>query len=331
MDTEWERRKEFIDISSNLAQKMLENCSLKGDIVEQKAFTGGLANSNYLLKMRNGDQLVLRLCMQGGKDSCEKQCRILTLLQAEKLVPDIIAYSLSEFPYPYIIMEYCPGRALGWYLDRKNYADKLIDSYFELGKFIMSLQKYKFSGVGPLNHRLEVEINDKRKYANPYVNFILKCLSTQIAAKRLSDELCSKLCAVVKENGDLFQWNEKLNTLVHGDFKPQNIQIRACGSTCFVSSILDWEYAQSGHFYSDIATLFRVIHKYQKEYEKSFIDGFKSQGGYIAHDWKKRAKLYDLINLCDLIAEEKNRPKVTNNVKKLIVETLKLLLRLKGD
>ncbi|AIF82079.1 aminoglycoside phosphotransferase [endosymbiont of Acanthamoeba sp. UWC8] len=329
MEQLWERRKEFHTLTESKIKKLSDNALNRDDIIDIHKTSNGLANTNYILMYHNGDKFVLRLYTRDSNAGL-KEFNLANLLCHEALVPKCVKYfPVSEaFQYAYSFVEYKKGILLSNYLDKPDLLPELLKIYKELGQFLARLKAYRFEGSGSLNPDLTVSrFTTKHNENNPYINFILDCINMVRVKNRLGTSLFNRIKNVLKIHHDLFP---KLNNdyhLVHGDFKPTNILVYESEGALKISGIIDWEFAYAGSGYSDIANLFRFKNIFDEQLKGSFAEGYKSRGGSLNKEWEKSIKLVDLINLCDLLSSEEERPNMHTDIIKLITESLNFIER----
>lgn len=121
--------------------------------------------------------------------------------------------------------------------------------------------------------------------------------------------LISSLKELIQKNDQLLFATDEEPHLVHGDFKIENIIAKqSADGTYHLSGILDWEHARSDFSYGDIATLFRDDYTNESSTKLAFRNGFTKNGAKLIQDWDKASKLIDLVNLCDFLCSDKDRP-----------------------
>lgn len=182
------------------------------------------------------------------------------------------------------------------------------------------MSTYKFQESGLLDANLSIsKITTEHNGYNVFINYILD----KITKPRVKDKLGKQLAHSLKNKIISYENSfpkEYSYQLVHGDFKPSNILVKNIDGTLILSGILDWEFAYSGSVYGDIATLFRCKHLFDKQLKESFASGYSKVSKSLDSDWEKKAKLVDLVNLCDLLDSEDERPNMYNNITGLIAD-----------
>ncbi len=112
--------------------------------------------------------------------------------------------------------------------------------------------------------------------------------------------------------------------LTHADYDPANILVRQIGDKWKIAAILDWEFALASTYLLDMGMMLRYSHRLPDYYEESFIAGIQSKGFQLPSQWKKQAKLMDLLCLLQLtqfnpVAE---RPNLNRDVVSLIADSV---------
>ena len=87
--------------------------------------------------------------------------------------------------------------------------------------------------------------------------------------------------------------------------------------------MLDWEFAFAGAPLNGIGNFLRYSSRQLPEYESGFIEGYVQAGGILPDDWRRLARLVDLINLLDFLG----RPDPTGAVVRDVLPLLQGILR----
>ena len=88
-----------------------------------------------------------------------------------------------------------------------------------------------------------------------------------------------------------------------------------------VSAVLDWEFAFAGSPLVDIGNMLRYSHLHPAIFEQEFINGYREQGRMLPPDWKKIAKLVDLLSLCEFLNSPTPRDALRQEVTGIIINT----------
>jgi len=156
-----------------------------------------------------------------------------------------------------------------------------------------------------------------------YLAYAQSCLENENIHESLGGKLTDDVQSFIIENQTLLPDKSSAN-FTHADFDPANMLVKKVKGRYQVSGILDWEFAFSGSYLLDIGMFLRYSHKLPPAYEKKFIEGITSEGNPLPSQWRKSAKLTDIICLLSLLYwnPKKDRPNLSNDVAGLISNTL---------
>lgn len=323
----WEEKHKKISLTFNEIKYLLEKASIMEEDFSFTLANNGLSNTNYVIRFENKEPVVLRI---NTRDStlAEKEFNISKLLRDEIFVPKILYIHSpdKDTKFPYSILEYCEGVLLSDLLMMDTTPDNFIKIYSQLGKFLSNLSKYQFEKAGFIGVDMKIcEFHTHNSKYDPLVNYILDQTQKNTIKEKLGRQLCEDLENKIIKYENFFPATST-NHLVHGDFKPSNILVKEKEGKYILSGIIDWEFAYSGSVYSDIGNLFRFSHPYDSEFKASFAKGYSEQAYYMLDcDWDRKAKLVDLINLCDLLDSDEHKPNLYSSVVKLIEETVEFI------
>lgn len=99
--------------------------------------------------------------------------------------------------------------------------------------------------------------------------------------------------------------------LVHGDFKASNVLVDESGLT----TILDWEFAHSGTWLSDVGQILRHLDQLPPEFVAAFADQMPFD-----QETMTLVRTLDLVNLVDFLRPERDQPKMHADVIRRITE-----------
>ncbi len=154
------------------------------------------------------------------------------------------------------------------------------------------------------------------------LSYFEQFLFTGQSGQHLGPTLTRHLRNFLKDNAHYFDAIKAARSLVHSDFKGFNILVRQLDNRWNVSTVLDWEFAFAGSPLVDIGNMLRYSHLYPAIFEQEFINGYREQGGMLLQDWKKIAKLVDLLSLCEFLNSPTPRDALCQEVTGLIINTL---------
>jgi len=134
--------------------------------------------------------------------------------------------------------------------------------------------------------------------------------------------MTQSLWSFLKNNAHYFDVLDGARSLVHSDFNGFNILVRQNKERWNVTAVLDWEFAFAGSPLIDIGNMLRYSHMYPPIFEREFLHGYQEQGGILPAEWKKVAKLVDLLSLCEFLNSPTPRDALLQEVSGLIIGTL---------
>ncbi|WP_375319345.1 aminoglycoside phosphotransferase family protein [Candidatus Tisiphia endosymbiont of Oplodontha viridula] len=319
----WERRNKFFELKFEEIKNLCKKFLIREDKFIVTKAEHGLANTNYIIEFENGDKFILRINVR-DIELGEKEFKLSHLLNNEPLVPKFLSFNpINEITnYSCSFIEYHEGNLLSDFLTEYSFLDSILVIYSKLGEFLGRLSSYKFQESGLLTANLSIsKITTEHNEYNLFINYILDNITKPRVKVKLGEQLFHSLKNKIISYEKYFP-KEDNNQLVHGDFKPSNILVKNMDGTLILSGILDWEFAYSGSVYGDIATLFRFKHLFDKQLKDSFVSGYSKMSKLLDSNWEKKAKLFDLVNLCDLLDSKGERPNMYSNIIELITDTL---------
>ena len=317
----WERFKAHVDLDVAIAVKLL--LPFTESPIDQLFFLSeGCANTNYKVTFKNNRApVVIRIYMR-EKSALRLEVDIHRLVENEIPVPKHF-YSDDQckiYEYPYAIMEWIDGTLMREVIlseDKKA----ISECAYEAGKYLNELRKIKFNQGGFFQENLRIRPFGKEEKYLPYV---LNLLQDKGVRNDLDAHLHHDVSELVNTYSKLLPDENEAN-LTHADYDPANIMVKLVNGNWKIVAILDWEFSYAGTYLLDIGMMLRYSHKLPICYESRFIAGLTETGLPLPLDWKKQAKLMDLLCLlqlvhCNSFAE---RPKMNRDVVSLIADTVK--------
>lgn len=98
--------------------------------------------------------------------------------------------------------------------------------------------------------------------------------------------------------------------LVHGDFGPTNLLVRAERAGWAVTGVLDWEFAHAGHPAMDVGNLLRARPEgpLPEGFAVGLEDGLRAGGAELDPDWRAHAEYVDLFSALEFLSSVAERP-----------------------
>jgi len=314
----WERYTAHIDLDQATASTLLYPYT-KEPIKQLSLLSEGCANTNYKVTFKNNTlPVVIRIYVR-EKSALNREIGI------HKLVKDKIPVlqhlytddSCTAYPYPYSVLEWVDGRLMrDVILQEKEISECALDA----GRYLSELRDIRFSQGGFFQENLLIRpFNPEEEYF-PYV---LMLLQDEIVKTSLGSDLLNEVINLVKANHHLLP-EEKDASLTHADYDPANMLVKQEQGVWKISAILDWEFCFAGTYLLDIGMMLRYSHKLPPCFEKNFILGIEKFSEPLPLNWKKQAKLMDLLCLLQLAHYNppSERPKMNSDVVSLIASTV---------
>jgi len=110
--------------------------------------------------------------------------------------------------------------------------------------------------------------------------------------------------------------------LVHGDFNKRNLLVHRSGGRWRVAAVLDWEFAVSGSQLADLGSFLRYERTARPLAEPHFSSGYARAGGYLPPDWRRLARLVDLVALCESLSHDELPADVSSELVELLRATI---------
>jgi fructokinase len=155
-----------------------------------------------------------------------------------------------------------------------------------------------------------------------FCGFIGDCLFTRGADERLGSQLTEQLWTFVSTHAPLLDELAPQAVLVHADFNEPNIMLEQRAGHWAVTAVLDWEFAFAGTPLCDVGNMLRNEQRRPPAFAQAFIAGFGAAGGQLPQNWKRQAKLLDLLSLIDFLTRSTGGAPMVRDVTQLIVATM---------
>ncbi|RDI39061.1 phosphotransferase family protein [Aquicella lusitana] len=306
----WERFQAHVELDRETAAKLMSPYSCS-PIATLTLLSEGCANTNYKITFKNDDPpVVLRIYVREN-EALFREAAIHQRVKDCVPVPALLYADgqCSFYAYPYAIFEWIEGKLLREIILAKN-EKAMAQCAYDAGTYLSKLRCIRFTEGGFFNADLTVRPFRPDENYLPYVEWLLQ---DPIVRQSLGETLHQSVHQLVSKHAYLLPDKNEAN-LTHGDYDPANILVREHNSEWKIAAILDWEFAFAGSYLLDIGEMLRYSHKLPESYEMNFIAGIKTAGVALPMNWKKQAKLMDL--LCLLQLAHYNPPTVRPNLNK---------------
>lgn len=246
-------------------------------VMSAELFSLGKNNTNYKLKLSDGDVCVLRLY---ANSRARREVYLVEFAAGLVPVPEEL-YRGTDWA----IFSFIEGQCLAELPEYTGIAAEMINR----------LSSRTFRSAGDINP-------DGTVSAFPFGgigDYIYQQLTTMTVQDWLGEKRTEEVFEIVAKNAPLYRELESHACLVHGDFNPTNILIK----NNQVSGILDWEYCHSGTPYMDLGNLLRhTPRKYHHDIELALV---VSNNGLV-EDWVRRSRMIDLTSQLEFLTSSRS-------------------------
>ena len=309
----WERHKPEIILAKKEIEEILGELGL---ILENyHLLSGGLSHTNYKVHVRNKKEpVVLRLSRD--TESLQREENLHALFETDSRVPRFF-HVIKKEEYTAGVIEWKEGILLRDKLQNTDPQEKE-EMGFSIGRLIASCRKVTFPHQGFLDSDLNVTEEftlTPASYLETVEHFILDRKSGNWLERELTDSIL-KECRL---NASILEEDESGPSLVHGDMNGLNILMDGVE----VSALLDWEFTMSGSIYFDLGNLIRYdTYKDFSRFEKGMAKGLQAGGIRLPDNWRKIARLTDLLALITMLDNDLGGRNRVNDITMLIKRTV---------
>jgi aminoglycoside phosphotransferase (APT) family kinase protein len=320
MELDWGRRYDQVLLEEKTIATMLQ-LVFPGRLLDSvELLAAGKCNTNYKIKISGlSKPFVLRVHVR-DRMSGQRDLGIFQLVKERVPVPHILYTTTGSDPgaISYTVMSWVEGILFSDVL-ASNDESAIAECAYDIGLTLANIGSYTFPRAGFFGPDLTIIEEFKEGVILSYFEqFLFKGKTGQ----NLGATLTQRLWSFLNENAHCFDALDGARSLVHSDYKGFNILVRQVKGRWKVSGVLDWEFAFAGSPLTDIGNMLRYSHLHSPIFESEFIHGYREQGGILPPEWKKLAKLVDLLSLCEFLNAPTPRNALRQEVTGLIVGTL---------
>jgi aminoglycoside phosphotransferase (APT) family kinase protein len=320
LKSHWERFTAHINLDIATANKLLLPYT-KDSIDQLTLLSEGCANTNYKITFKNGKSPVVVRIYVREKSALKRELGIHKLVKSIIPVPRHLYTNAScnNYTHPYAIMEWIDGMLMREVIFTSD-ENAISQCAFEAGRYLDKLRQIPFAEGGFFQEDMKIRPFDP---GEQYLPFVMMLLQDPIVTESLGNDLHATVKALVTKNVAILP-SENDSNLTHADYDPANMLVKQINGRWEIAAILDWEFAFAGTYLLDIGMMLRYSHKLPACYENSFISGIQHSGFHLPPNWKKQAKLMDLLCLLNLTHYNPptERPKMNSDVVSLIGDTV---------
>ncbi|MEM7167777.1 MAG: phosphotransferase [Planctomycetota bacterium] len=309
---------------------MLEPLAGTANLSNVEVLTGGLANTNLKVKVANtGLTCVIRIYTR-EQPVCEREVNAMEFVRSETKARNLPRVPVprvffadpngSLTGYPYAVVEYVEGVTLAEALQLASENDLGVLGTL-VGRAAAALSHLRLPWCGELGPSLEL-VRDWGTPLSVTVDHIRRCVQSPRAGRRMGTQLRRRLWRYIETNASELQVLEDAYSLLHGDFKPQNIIVSRERDSWELAAIVDWELACAGPPLADLGTLLRRRSLHDDAFACGVAAAFQENGGTLPQNWRRLARLLDLNAMCTFLDHRGERPHVFADAVELIEHTL---------
>ena len=311
----WEKTQELLDLSPELLQRILLH-AFPGHQVTPRVLSGGCANLNLHVQLDHQLEYLLRIYHR-DKGAAIREQKIAHLVKGRIPTPGYLRIGCWE-GHTYAVCDFVSGISLRELLLRHPEEDAST-ALHESAHLIARLREISFDHSGFFNDEL---IPMSPLSSEGFVDFMQQCLAEEDVLKCLGDSVVQQLSTLISEHRSHVP-DFSQHTLVHGDFDPANLLVHPIDGIWRVAALLDWEFAFSGPWICDVATMLRYAKRISSAYEASFLQGLQEAGVHLPDHWRCTTDFANLASLLDCLCRGVHqRPRQAKDIQSLIGEIL---------
>ena len=299
-------------------------CHALGDctVVEVQPLIAGFRNANFKVRLDTRAGWIVVRIYEHDPSLCPKEIDLLRVVGATVPVPQVIfaePAGLDGLP-PFLLMQFVDGIS---FHDLKRSGDReaIAQAAFCVGETLAAIGRITFPNPGWLapGPAVTTPLLDG---ANPTPRFVDFCLASPNLQRRMSAELRARVSALLWSRAPQLAELDSQASLVHGDFGKRNLLVRCDSGQWSVAAVLDWEFAISGSPLADLGHFLRYERVARPCAEPHFSSGYLHAGGILPQEWRRIARLLDLIALCESLTHDELPEDVTAELVELIRATV---------
>ncbi|WP_226657876.1 phosphotransferase family protein [Pseudalkalibacillus hwajinpoensis] len=312
MKTNWERHQAIIHLPEEAITSIVKSYQPHWNVTSTSYLSGGLSHTNLKVDIAHENPIVIRVAR--NSESLYREKEIHHILPIHVRRPQFL-HSTKWNGYSIGLLEWKEGALLRDQLTNSS-AREIGEMGKSIGEQLACIREKRFTTYGFLDPNLNV----REEFQLTPQSFIttIESFFNHHASKWLPEHMPGKIVEFAKEKAPLLEEDQSEPGLVHGDFNGLNILMTGTE----VNAILDWEFALSGSIYFDVGNLLRYEFNHIASFEQGLYEGLKNKGISLPEQWKKLAKLADLVALCSLLDRVVCGENRVKDITRLIKQTI---------
>lgn len=226
------------------------------------------------------------------KGKSEREINSLNILRDSSIrIPKVMKYGDYD-NHEWVLMEYIDGEIFENILASVDENNKLF-LFRELGEALGKIHSYKTFNYA-LGWDRKIKTNDFKKYKIEKFEKRIDEIKNQ---NLLEKEMLFKAIDIIRENYDeIFKANDF--RLTHNDFDGRNILVSKENGIYTLKAVIDFEQSYPDNCENDLANLYFKYFIENKDYEKSFINGY-SIYMKVDENFYKHLKIYLMLMIIE--------------------------------
>lgn len=297
----WTRTAPDIDLDPAAAAALIQPVFPGASVDGVHRMTSGLANASFRVAVAGRDRPVLLRLFLRDPESAPKEAAIAERLAGQIPVARFLhlAPSNPATGHPYAVLEWVDGARLETAVEGASDVGLMA-----LGRSVGAVLADIGGTTFPRPGFLDAQLGIARVYrldGPGYLAFVSDTLGNPPVRERLGDDLTDRFQAFARQNATRLDALDPTARLVHSDFGGANILVTSDAGHWAVSAVLDWEFAFAGPQIVDVGNLSRAQRGLRPAFESGFSQGFIDHGGVLPDDWRRLARLVDLLAWLDFL------------------------------
>jgi len=291
-------------------------------VLSSEPLGDGKRNANFKLQLDPAPEPMVLRMYEHDASLCQKEIDLIRLVSGSVPVPEVVyaePHARDDLP-PFQLTRWIEGLTLKE-LKRGGDAEAIAQAAQAAGETLAAIGRFRFPKPGWLapGPTVGAPLLDG---PDPTPRFIDLCLAAENLQRRMPAELRDRTHALV------WSWAAELgavdaeSSLVHGDFNKRNLLLRRAGGRWSVAAVLDWEFAVSSSPLADLGSFLRYERAAHPVAEPHFSTGYLRAGGRLPDNWRRLARLVDLVALCESLTHDELPEDVISELVELVRATI---------
>jgi len=291
-------------------------------VVASEALGDGLRNANFKLYLDPVPEPVVLRIYEHDVSLCRKEVDLMRLVAGSVPVPEVLyaePRGWDGLP-PFTLTRWVEGISFRD-LKRSGDAQAIAEAAEDAGEVLAAIGRFRFPKPGWIAPGPTVAA-PLLEGADSMPRFIDLCLASDNLQGRMPPELRARTHAVAWSWAPRLAAFDREACLVHGDFNKRNLLLRCTSGRWTVDVVLDWEFAVSSTPLADIGIFLRYERAVRPVAEPHFSASYARAGGQLPDDWRRLARLVDLVALCESLSHDELPDPVVTELVELVRATI---------